>query len=212
MHGTKHLRIVGESGESGESGERGEGSDSLQKLSDEELMLRCMNHNEQAFTELMARYEISIRRFCTGMVGDSALAADLAQDVFLKVWQHRARYQIKNKFRAFLFTISRNACLNVLRRRSVLAMVGIEYLENQSSDASIRDNFEMECGEMGEVMRVALGKLPEKQRSALLLRFVEEMHYHEIAQVIGRSMSTVRSRVHHGLKNLSAHLPGEYRS
>jgi RNA polymerase sigma-70 factor, ECF subfamily len=206
MHGTKHLRIVGESRESEE------GSNGLQHLSDEELMLRCMNHNEQAFAELMARYEISIRRFCTGMVGDSALAADLAQDAFLKVWQHRARYQTKNKFRAYLFTISRNACLNVLRRRSVLAMVGIEYLENQSSDPSVQDNPDMIHAEMGEVMRVALAKLPEKQRSALLLRFVEDMHYYEIAQVIGRSMSTVRSRVHHGLKNLSAHLPGEYRS
>lgn len=174
-------------------------------------MLRCANSDRGAFAELMVRYEIPIRRFCTGMVGDDALAADLAQDSFLRVWQHRGRYQAKNKFRAYLFTIARNLCLNWLRRRALLTMVGIDFVENRAPQISQFDDVFAEGIEIDEAMRVALSRLPEKQRSAVLLRFVEEMHYNEIAQVTGRSMSTVRSRVHHGLKNLSRYLPSEYR-
>jgi RNA polymerase sigma-70 factor (ECF subfamily) len=187
------------------------GNRNSQHLSDDGLMLRAADDDLQAFTRLVTRYETPIRRFCFGMLGSQTSAEETAQEVFLKLWLNRMRYKQSNRFKAYIYTIARNRCLSQLRRGKILSFVGLSAAEKLPAQVS-RSDVPFEAAERDALIRAAVATLPPKMRSAVLLRYIEEMPYEEIAEILGKSTSAVRSRVHYGLKALAKRLPEEVRT
>jgi RNA polymerase sigma-70 factor (ECF subfamily) len=188
--GTPRLRLVAAGGEPDWS-------------SDDALMMRASSGDAGAFSELVGRHEVALRRFCRSIVREEAASRDAAQETLLKLWASRARYRPEGRFKAYLFTLARNVARSSLRKRKVRAWIGLgPDPEASLTEALIR-------AQSIDLVSAALDRLAEKFRTPLVLRFIEGLEYEDIAEVIGRTPSAARSRVHYGIKELRRLLPDE---
>lgn len=154
-----------------------------------------------AFAVLVERHAERVVSSCGRFVNDAELGRELAQDTWALVWQGRDKYRAQGGFVAWLVTVARNHCRNELRRRKQRPAAGPELAVDEApQSAGQLDALLVE--ERRRRVRRALFELPLPQREALLLRYGEGLRYDEIASAIGTGESTLRSRVHHGLKAL----------
>jgi RNA polymerase sigma-70 factor (ECF subfamily) len=186
---------------------------SLKERDDDALMLLVRAAVPDALRVLADRHMAKLARFCTKFVLDAHVGQEIAQQTWLQVWAHRARYESKERFVVFLYTVARNLCRNELRRRARLgAWVDSNVTEVHLASHATDEPSHLDALVLRERKRDllrALAKVPEAQREAMLLRFDEELRYDEMAAVLGASESTLRSRVYHGLRALRAELPRE---
>jgi RNA polymerase sigma-70 factor, ECF subfamily len=163
-----------------------------------------------AFEQLVRRHYARVVRFCQRSTGSDAIAEELAQETFVRLWRARARYEPTAGFRVFLYTVARNLCRATHRDegRRGLRSVSLEpeRLALVADDAPLA-HAEVERRQDAQRVHQALARLPEVQREALVLRMIEGLDYREIAAVLGRSESTLRSQVFYGLKSLKELLP-----
>jgi RNA polymerase sigma-70 factor (ECF subfamily) len=170
--------------------------------SDAALMLAFQRGDDGAFRTLFERHARAMVRFCHHFVRDPARAEELAQDVFVKVYQASARYRPTARFQTFLYRIASNHCLNELRRGEygARAAAGPEPGEPADPDALASPAPTPEASAEGAALERAVGallaRLPEKQRAALVLCRLEGLSYEEIAEVLETSVSAVKSLVH----------------
>jgi RNA polymerase sigma-70 factor (ECF subfamily) len=156
------------------------------------LVLRCQAGDAAAFAELIELYQPRLRYFVQKMTQRSSNVDDLLQDVWLDVLRGLARLRQPGAFSGWLYRIARN---RVSRQRSE----PFHPLE----DADIPDDEDESFGaEDAEMVHHALDQLAPAHREVLLLRFVEEMSYEEIAEVTSQPVGTVRSRIHYAKRTL----------
>ncbi len=183
--------------------------DALLERSDDELMELSRAGLRSAFAVLVERYARRVVNLCSRFVNDVQLGRELAQDSWALVWQNREKYRGDGSFVAWLVTVARNHCRNELRRRKLVAVH--ERASTLSDDAACSpgqlDGLLVE--ERRRRVRSALAELSLPLREALLLRYADDLRYDEIATVVGTGESTLRSRVHHGLKALKEKLEQE---
>ncbi len=173
---------------------------SLSSRSDDELMALATAGLRSAFAVLVERHAERVVGLCSRFVNDVQRGRELAQDTWVLVWQGRDRYRSEGGFVSWLVTIARNHCRNELRRRKVVAAHERQPLGDEASSTGQLDSLLLE--ERRRRVRAALAELSLPLREALLLRYAEELRYDEMTGVVGTGESTLRSRVHHGLKAL----------
>lgn len=184
---------------------------------DEELMRAVQAGDEAAFPLLYRRYERRLLAFLVPYVGDLALAEDLLQETFLRVFRQRASYEPRGAFRTWLFAIARNLALDQLRRRRSLrrstsplgegSPVG-EDPERLPDPAP--DPLGVLAGrEAATALRAALLELPEEDRAVILLSRLEGLRYREIAEILGSTEGAVKVRAHRSLLALRRRLHRE---
>jgi RNA polymerase sigma-70 factor (ECF subfamily) len=182
---------------------------------DIELMLRVKAGDCVSFALLLERHRSSVERFLYHKVRNRALAEELAQEVFLRVYRARTGYQPTARFQSWLFQIA--AHLGANSRRDRRHEVLHEHLDHQPSSAPAlqvpdrRPSVEEEL--VGDVRRAevrrAVAALPRKQRTAVLLHKFAGMDYSEIARAFHCSESAVKSlmfRAHEALRGMLQHL------
>jgi RNA polymerase sigma-70 factor (ECF subfamily) len=182
---------------------------------DAELMLRVGQDDAASFALLLDRHRPAILRFINRKVRNQALAEELSQEVFLRVYRSRHSYQATAKFRTWLFRIATHLALNALRDRRKDAWH--ESLNDspaskavcQISDGrpSVEERLLHEV-RLAEVRR-AIAELPEIQRAAVRMQRYQEMEYAEIARMLRCSESAVKSlmfRAHGALRNRLAYM------
>jgi RNA polymerase sigma-70 factor (ECF subfamily) len=179
---------------------------------DTDLMLRAKNGDEASFGMLLARQRRPVIHFLYRMVGNQAVAEELAQDVFLKVYRARASYQPAAKFTTWLFRIATRVALNHLRDRKGdkrLESLDVERGElrtRQLADARPTTEQEMVRQAWVDRIRAAVEALPDKQRAAVLMHKYQEMGYSQIAGALGCSESAVKSLLFRAYECLRARL------
>lgn len=165
------------------------------------LILRCQTGDEAALRELIERYSPGLRLFLCKITGQESLADDLLQESWFDVYRKINSLRSADSFAAWLYRIARDKAYRHLRRRS---------LPSESDDGNLAETIAAdESGfsfDEAAELRAALDDLPLEQREVLLLRFVEDMSYEQIAQVVGRPVGTVRSRIHYAKHGLRAKL------
>ena len=167
----------------------------------EELMARIAEGDEDAFEILVNRHQTSILNLVYRFIGDRTQAKDLAQEVFLKVWQSAQNYEPKAKFTTWIYRITANLCFNELksaRRKKWFSFNrsnedGDHTFEETLSDSAPSAEDLLLENERNCQISDALQSLPENQRMALILKRYDGLSYQEIAQVIGCSVSAVES-------------------
>src|SRR5882762_7471356 len=145
---------------------------------DAALMLRVKQGDMGAFADLVDKYKQPVMNLAYRMLRDATESEDLAQNVFVQVHRSAHRYQVAAKFSTWLFTITRNLCLNEIRRRSRHPADSMDAPHPEHQDQPL-NQFEdkkgfsppdsLLHGELEEKIEEALAALPENQRAAILL-------------------------------------------
>ena len=161
-------------------------------------VLRCQTGDERAFAKLMEQFGPRTLGYLRGLVSDAA--DDVQQEVWLSVYRNIATLANPSAFRTWLFRITRHRALDFLRRarreQELLADVTLE--TGSASAAAANDDQDT----LSDAMRGALDRLPAAQRDVLLLRYLSDLSYGEIALIVGCSIGTVRSRLHYAKQQL----------
>ncbi|MGE5232722.1 MAG: RNA polymerase sigma factor [Acidobacteriota bacterium] len=184
-------------------------------LSDADLVERALAGREDAYEELVVRYQRPLLSLLGRWLGDRALAEDLAQEVFLKAFRALATYAPERKFSSWLFKIAHNAAIDQLRRRGI-ATEPLEAGEEGAPDrlATLGDDraespaARPERRELAAALETAIGGLRREYREVVLLRFREELSYEEVAEVTGLPLGTVKTFLHRARRELAEALAG----
>ena len=180
---------------------------------DVRLMLQVRAGSTEAFEELVNRYQDRLVVIMEHLVRGQGLAEDLAQEVFLRIYRARESYQPGAKFSTWLFTIANNVANNALRslsrRREVqispapIDQSGVQSLESLAKAASgLMPGRILDKTEIGEVIRLAIGSLNDRQKMALLLSKFEGMSYADIAESMKLSTQATKSLLSRARQNL----------
>jgi RNA polymerase sigma-70 factor (ECF subfamily) len=182
---------------------------------DAELMLRVKDGCTSSFSLLLERHRLPVIHFLYRMVQNQAVAEELAQEVFLRVYRSRASYEPTAKFTTWLFRIATRLALNHIRDGR--HEKGQESLDNELAEGMARQVPDriptveqsllknVKCQEI----RRAIEALPEKQRAAVLMHKYQELEYSHIAAALGCSESAVKSllfRAYETLRSRLAHM------
>jgi RNA polymerase sigma-70 factor (ECF subfamily) len=182
---------------------------------DAALMLRVKHGDMQAFEELAEKYKQPIVHLMYRMLRDLDEAEDLAQNVFIRVYQSAHRYEVSAKFSTWIFTISRRLCLNEIRRRGRHPSESLESSQTENPEQPARQFEDVKTfsppeaylhGELAHKIEDALAQLPEKQRLAIVLCRQDELSYEEIARVLGCSVPATKSLIHRARETLKEKL------
>jgi RNA polymerase sigma-70 factor, ECF subfamily len=182
------------------------------EASDVALMLRVSDGDLEAFETLVTRHQHSVVGTAAKMLGGTADAEDIGQQVFMRVWKHAARYQPSAKFTTWLMTITRNLVFNELRRRRRSQQVSMDADEGDTirhqfvDEQAAAPSEEMLDSELHQAIDAAIASLPEAQRLAIVLRRYEGMPYEEIAEVLKTSVPAVKSILFRARAELKARL------
>lgn len=158
------------------------------------LVLRCQTGDERAFASLFEQFGERTLAYLRGLLGDAA--EDAQQEVWLAVYRGLHSLTNPRAFRTWLFRTTRHRAVDYLRRlkreRELISDAPVETLESIEAD---------EAPDVSELEAV-IAELPAVQREVLLLRYQQELSYAEIALVVGCSIGTVRSRLHHAKRRV----------
>jgi RNA polymerase sigma-70 factor (ECF subfamily) len=167
------------------------------------LVMRSQLGDADALAELVGAYSPKLRYYLRKLAGERSVE-DLLQETWLAALRGLPKLQAPEAFRAWLYRVARDQAFGALRKRQRSKEVASEQVEAVAEDAA--DEFHVEDI---AAMHRALDTLPEEQREALVLRFLEEMSYDEIARITGAAVGTVRSRLYYGKQALRAKLAGD---
>ncbi|MBO6577311.1 MAG: RNA polymerase sigma factor [Rhodothermales bacterium] len=167
---------------------------------DQPLIEAFQSGDEFAFVSLYNRYKGPVYAFCVKMLSDREVAADVMQDTFLRLYEHRDRLMKTSSFKSWLFTIARNQCLNTMRRDRRLVGMGDHIAELEADSTPIQH---MEKSERIALVGAFLMKLSPDYREVLILREYQNLSYEEIAAVTRSTVSAVKSRLFKARRKLA---------
>ncbi|MEM8829070.1 MAG: sigma-70 family RNA polymerase sigma factor [Cyanobacteria bacterium P01_G01_bin.19] len=180
---------------------------SPEKLSNYDLILCCQatsQPDKAAFAELLRRYQSHLNRLFYHLAPDWQERADLAQEVWIRVYRNIHRLQDPAKFRGWLSRIATNLFYDELRKRKrvsqPLSLDAPRYVEDgemswELPDDSPSPDDDLATREFYEHLQTAIASLPETFRTTIVLREIEGLPYEEIAEMTGVSLGTVKSRI-----------------
>ena len=178
--------------------------------SDEELAVEASRGSEEAFRELVERFERPVFGLIVRIVRRSELAEDLAQETFVKAWRALARFDASRKFSSWLFKIAHNTALDSLRRRGEETLSLDEPVAEGEgprelpADPNAEDPLaRMTARGAGRALERAIAGLRPRYREVLLLRFAEGLAYEEIAEITGAPLGTVKVHLFRARKELA---------
>jgi RNA polymerase sigma-70 factor (ECF subfamily) len=181
-------------------------TDQPEQIYERVLVVRAQSGDDLAFAELVQRYSPRLRYFVGKLLlpGQSQTAAgqagveDVVQDVWLDVLRHLSRLSDPQALVAWLYRIARDHAFRKLRHSR-----RVEQLTDEGSiiDEMATDEDEFSTDDARRI-HAALDDLPPLQREVLVLRFLEDMSYEQIARVVGCELGTVRSRIYYAKQSL----------
>ena len=180
----------------------------MKQLSDEHLVSKYLSGEKEALEILIRRYLKPVYGFIYKYTGGVSETEDISQDVFVKVWKNLKKFdQVKN-FKTWLFTIAKNTTLDFLRKKKMIPFSefdledGSNFLADTIADESLSSEELFEKGERRSVLASALKKLSPEYQTAVALRHNDDMAFHQIADSLGESLNTVKSRYRRAITGL----------
>jgi RNA polymerase sigma-70 factor (ECF subfamily) len=161
-------------------------------LPDLDLMRRVQEGEMVSYNTLVNRYKDRLYNVLYRMLSSEDEANDLLQETFLRVWQHKMSYDFRFAFSTWIYTIALNLARNELRRRKKIKFLDIfDFADKLAAKEEKKDT----SANLKTLLEAEMKRLPEKYKTAFLLRDVDNLSYEEIAQVLGVPLGTVKSRV-----------------
>lgn len=175
-------------------------------VSDEQLLATYVTGNQDAFAELIRRYQQELFAFLQRFVSDASTAEDLFQETFVQVHRNAGSFDPERRFRPWLFTIAANKARDYLRssgRRTAQSLDNVAghsddsvtFLDLMKSDAPLPAD-ELTREENVALVQKVLAELSPLYREVLVLSFFHRFAYKEMAEMLGVPLGTVKSRLH----------------
>lgn len=192
----------------------------LIQSTDHDLVVLARTGSEKAYRELLDRYQRPVFSLIYRMVRDREQAEDLAQETFVKVFNHLESFNPKYKFSSWIFKIASNLSIDHLRKKEpeTVSLDGSRHAttaeETEASRIQVESRDEnpeqfLEARELGAEIEQAIGKLRPEYRTAIVLRHVEGRPYEEISEIMDIPLGTVKTYIHRArseLRETLAHL------
>lgn len=174
---------------------------------DEDARLMCLarDGDDDAFERLFARWRLPIVRFSVRFVGRHDRGEEIAQEVFLKLYRARARYEPRERFAAWIFRVATNTCLNEVRRPEYRhRSVDVDDLVHEPVDrARPRADDAVHALRLQAAVREAVATLPDTQRAALLLQQDQGLSYDEIAAALDSTVPAIKALLNRARRTLT---------
>lgn len=152
------------------------------------LIRKAQAGDKEALEKLIRIYYDSVFLYCYHHVADKRAAEDLCHDTFCSVLENLENYHHVGKFQNYLYVVAGNKCKNYYKKHREILMGSLPEQEQSFSETEEREG-----------VKDLVERLPEELREAVVLRFYQSLHYHEIAKITGSSISTVKYRVKRAL-------------
>ncbi|MBD73315.1 MAG: RNA polymerase subunit sigma-24 [Candidatus Marinimicrobia bacterium] len=168
--------------------------------SDEELIARFQDGNEQAYVELVNRYRNRLMTFVYRFVNDMEKAEDIVQDTLMKLYTHGHYYRNIAKFSTWIYTIAGNFAKTELRRKKRHKVTNLSQMGFDDREYQL-PSVEPETGETAQghfaekKIQMAIQELPLHFRTVVILRDIQELSYEEISKIVDVPLGTVKSRI-----------------
>jgi RNA polymerase sigma-70 factor (ECF subfamily) len=187
------------------------------ETTDEVLMIRYQGGDKSAFTLLVRRHQTGLYNFALRQLRMQSLAEDVVQEAFVRVVQNAADFKHEARFSTWVYTITRNLCIDHLRKRALRKHPSLDQpkpseegdgptLGEQTADSRANVERHVTGGEIKEKILAAVDTLPDDQREVFLLREVSNLPFKEIAEITGVPENTVKSRMRYALERLQTQL------
>ena len=175
----------------------------VREAEDKALAAWAGSGDSAAFEELVRRYRNDVFALSYHYLRDREEAWDISQEVFIKAHRALARFRGDASFKTWLLRITANRCKDFFKKRRLQTVSfdeSIGSVDRQSHALDPERN--LEAAELGQAIQAALDSLPEKHRTAFVLREFEGLSYENMARVMGCTLGTVMSRLHHARKKM----------
>lgn len=169
--------------------------------------------DQNAYAEIVEIYKNKVYQLCYRMLGNRHEAEDVAQEAFIRAYINIHTYNPDMKFSSWLYRIATNLSIDRIRKKKPDFYLDAEvrgtdgltmYSQLASTDASPEDT--LESLELQEIVQKAILKLPEKYRSVIVLKYIEELSLQEISEILDLPVGTVKTRIHRGREALRKQL------
>lgn len=177
-------------------------------MSDFEAMAAAANGDRSAFDVIVKRHQSALVNYFLRYSGNLDTAAELAQEVFLKIYKARDRYRPEAKFTTYLFRVAHNLAVNELfaKKKPDMKSIDDENGVDPPDCEGVDPETETMAVETSETIREALSRLNPAERSAIILKYTQGMSYAEISNTTGRSVAGVESLLIRAKTKLKAEL------
>ena len=178
--------------------------DKYRKMSDSELTAAVRDSDDRAFNAIFLRWYPQVANFLTSMVKDRALAEDLAQGVFMKVWIYRENLNPSKSLKNWLLVLARNAALDIFKsKHHLLSSEMHEYANFRASD---RTEFRAEYEDTNHRIDLLVEQMPSQRRHVFRMSRYEQLSHQEIALRLGLSVRTVEKHIQLALQDIRKYL------
>lgn len=168
---------------------------------DQELVQRTLDGDMDSFSVLVERYQKQIFSLTYRLTNDPEEAQDLAQEVFIHIYKVLGKYDQERKFFSWMYKVATNVCYNALRRgkkEQTVALDKVIEIVPLISNSETHPEEYFQRRETQDIVRKAVAELPDKYRLPLVLRYLEDLTYKEIAEYMDLPLTTIETRLYRG--------------
>ncbi|AYA74155.1 MULTISPECIES: RNA polymerase sigma factor SigW [unclassified Robertmurraya] len=170
---------------------------------------QVLKGDQSAYGEIVEIYKDKVFQLCYRILGNRHEAEDMAQEAFIRAYVNISSFNIDLKFSTWLYRIATNLCIDRIRKKKpdyyldaeVSGTDGLTMYSQIASDTILPED-EIESLELQETIQREITKLPEKYRSVIVLKYIEELSLNEISEILDIPLGTVKTRIHRGREAL----------
>ncbi|MEH7125580.1 RNA polymerase sigma factor SigW [Bacillus sp. JJ1532] len=174
---------------------------------------QVLKGDQDSYAEIVEIYKEKVYMICYRMLGNRHEAEDIAQEAFLRAYVNIHSFNINLKFSSWLYRIATNLCIDRMRKKKpdyyldaeVAGTDGLTMYSQIAADTSLPEE-DLESLELQETIQREISKLPEKYRTVIVLKYIEELSLNEISKILDLPLGTVKTRIHRGREALRTQL------
>lgn len=170
---------------------------------------QVLKGDQSAYGEIVELYKDKVFQLCYRILGNRHEAEDMAQEAFIRAYVNIASFNVNLKFSTWLYRIATNLCIDRIRKKKPDYYLDAEVsgtdgltMYSQVPANTILPEDELEGMELQETIQREIMKLPEKYRSVIVLKYIEELSLNEISEILDIPLGTVKTRIHRGREAL----------
>ena len=178
---------------------------------------QVLKGDQNAYADIVNLYQHKLYQICYRMLGNKQEAEDIAQEAFVRAYINLHSYDQKRKFSTWLYRIATNLCIDRIRKKKpdyyldaeVAGTDGLDMYSQIAADEQLPEDVITQM-ELQDRIQYEISRLPDKYRSVIVLKYIEELSLQEISEILDMPLGTVKTRIHRGREALRKQLNNLY--